>query len=404
MVRSVVCFVLAMAFACGGPAPKELEVAQPADAQSAADSEPSLEPGVVELSERALSRGDLEIVPVNLERTSDVFTVNGTVELNEDRTAHIGALVEGIVVECCKSVGSFVRKGESMAVLHSHQTHELLSQFRQAQAELEARRSEADLAEKAFRRASRLHELKAGPLAAVEQTETALARAEKSVVAAEAELDGARAHFEYLDVEPPDADAPVPDHLVVHVRAPFDGTVVDRAIAPGAVVQVSTELYTVSDLGSVWIQARVPEEQLGRVRPGMPVAVRSRAYPDRTFSGRVSRIESALDPATRLAEVRCSVPNPGAALKSGMYVEVDMVSTSSRERLTVPLGAVQSGDHGPSVFVPESARRFRERTVRLGEEFGGRVEILEGLVDGERVVVEGSFLLHAESMRGELAE
>jgi len=396
MTRLVVGFLLLASWACDGPAP-------PAPAEPA-ESESHGEPGIVELSERAHARANLEIVLVTLEKTPDRLTVNGTVALNEDRTAHIGALVEGVVVECCKSVGTFVRKDESLAVLHSHQTHELLSQYRQAQAELDARRAEADLADKAFRRASRLHELKAGPLSAVEQSNAALARAENSVTSAEAVLAGARAHFEYLGVEPPDADAPVPDHLVVNVRAPFDGTVVDRSIAPGAVVQAATELYTVSNLGSVWVKARVPEEQLGRVRPGMPVTVRSRAYPAREFSGRVARIESALDPATRLAEVRCDVPNPGVALKSGMYVEVDLLSTSSRERLTVPATAIRSGDDGPSVFMPEGARRFRRQNVQLGEESEGRVEILGGLAAGDRVVARGGFLLHGESMRGDLAE
>lgn len=362
------------------------------------------EPGVVELSPRAHARANLQIAEVLAESAPDRMTVNGTVALNEDRTARIGALVEGIVVECCKSVGTFVRKGESLAVLHSHETHELLAQFRQAKAELAARRAEGELAEKNYRRASRLHELKAGPLAAVERTEAELARAEEAIVAAEAALDGARAHFEYLGVEPPAADAPVPDHLVVHVRAPFDGTVVERMIAPGAVVQASAELYTVSQLGGVWVQARVPEQQLGRVRPGMPVTVRSRAYPERAFDGRVSRIESTLDPETRLAEVRCVVANPGAALKTGMYVSVDLLSAESRQSVTVPVSAVQSGENGPSVFLPAGERRYRRRDVRLGAERDGRVEILEGLSPGDRVVTQGAFLLHGESMRGDLAE
>jgi len=387
-------------WACeSAPPPAETE----SPAQTTETNTPA-EPGVVELSPRAHARANLQIAPVSAENTPDRMTVNGTVALNEDRTARIGALVEGIVVECCKSVGTFVRKGESLAVLHSHETHELLAQFRQAKAQLAARRAEGELAEKNYRRASRLHELKAGPLAAVERTAAERARAAEAIVAAEAALDGARAHFEYLGVEPPAADAPVPDHLVVHVRAPFDGTVVERGIAPGAVVQASTELYTVSQLGGVWVQARVPEQQLGRVRPGMPGAIRSRAYPGRSFDGRVSRIESTLDPETRLAEVRCVVANPGAALKTGMYVSVDLLSSQSRQSVTVPVSAVQSGRNGPSVFLPAGERRYRRRDVRLGAERDGRVEILEGLAPGDRVVTQGAFLLHGESMRGDLAE
>lgn len=392
------CLLLAGCGAVPEPLPDE-----PSELEPAA---PSAEPGIVTLSDAALARTGLNTAAVAEADFAAAVEVNGRVELDEDRTVRVAAFAPGIVRECCESVGSYVREGETLAVLHSHQTHELLAEYRQAQAELAAREAERDYAQEAYRRASRLHEIKAGPLADVQRTEAALARAERAVDAAKAHLAGALAHFEYLGVEPPAGgrDAQAPEHLEIVVKAPRAGTVIDRSTTLGDVVQEGDQLYTVSDVGRVWVIAQVPEEQLAAVSNGMKVAVRVRAYPDRVFAGTVVRIGSELDPDTRLAAVRCSVPNPGGLLKVGMYAEVEMTSGSSRSVLAVPGQAVQTVDGRTVVFKAEGDGRFRITPVDLGEERGELVEVLNGLRAGEDVVVHGSFLLKAESMRGELGE
>lgn len=361
---------------------------------------------VVVLSDTAIARASLETVVVEKSDFAAAITVNGSVELDEDRTVRVAAFAPGIVRECCKSVGTFVRKGDVLAVLHSHQTHELLAQYRQAQAELAARNAELDYARQAHSRASRLHEIKAGPLAEVQRTEAALTRAERAVDSAKAQLAGAVAHFEYLGVEAPaeSAGGAAPEHLEIVVRAPKSGTIIDRSVTLGGVVQEGDELYTVSDVSRVWVIAQVPEEQLSLVSSGMQVGVRVRAFPARQFAGRVVLVGAELDPETRLAAVRCSVPNPGGALKVGMYAEIVLSSNEPREVTSVPLTALQTIDGHTVVFGVEGGGRFRMRPVAVGEERAGRVEILSGVEEGDRVVAHGSFLLKAESMRAALAE
>ena len=402
-------FFLSLALAtftvgCGESAP-EASHAAPAAREEAHedDHDDGHEDGVVSLSEQALARVDLEIVEALREEVSSTIEVNGRVALDEDLTMRVSSFVEGIVRECCKSVGSYVKAGESLAVLHSHQTHELLAAFRTAQAELEARRGELDYARQARDRASRLHELKAGPLADVQRADAALTRAERAVTAAEAELTGKRAHFEYLGVEAPREGEPVPDHLEVRVSSPRAGTVVERSVTPGGVVAPTQPLYVVSDLSRVWVMAHVPEQQLAAVRPGMKVGVRVRAYPDRTFPGVVSVVSSQLDPETSLAAVRCVVPNPGAALKAGMYAQVELHSREMTEVVTVPVEAVQRIDDRPTVFVAEGAGRFEMRRITTGSQYGGRIAVTGGLDAGARVVAKGSFVLKAESMSGEMS-
>ena len=378
----------------------------PESPSPASESTEAARPGVVTLSDTALARTGLRTVRASRVDLTTAVAVNGRIELDADRTVRVASFVEGVVRECCKSVGSYVREGETLAVLHSHQTHELLAEYRQAQAELQARQAELDFAKEAHHRASRLHELKAGPLAEVQRTETALSRAEKAVLSARAAVAGAEAHFEFLGVEPPRGGAPgaEPEHLEIVIKSPRAGSVIERNITLGDVVNVTDQLYLLSDLSRVWVIAQVPEEQLSEVSTGMKVNVRVRAYPDRIFPGSVTRISSELDPDSRMAAVRCSVPNPRGVLKVGMYAQVELSSSETRSALTVPRESVQTVDEHPTVFVEQSKGRYGVRRVQPGNEYGDLVEILDGLREGETVVAHGSFLLKAESMRSELAE
>ncbi len=387
---------------CADETDRETTATPPAS--GAAEEGEAQDEGVVRLSEAAIARAGLQIVAVQSVALADVVEVNGRVELNADRTVRVAAFVEGVVRECCKSVGTYVRKDETLAVLHSHQTHALLAEYRQAQAEIDARRAELDFARQSNNRASRLHKLKAGPLAEVERTEAALSRAEKAVTAAEAVLVGARAHFEYLGVAPPGQAPAAAEHLEVNIRSPLAGTVVDRSVTPGGVLAAGDELYVVSDLSRVWVIAQVPEERLGAISTGMKVQVRVRAYPDRVFAGRVTRIGARLDPDTRMAAVRCSLANPGGVLKAGMYATISLHSRARRTALVIPVEALQRLDDQALVFVSEGAGRFRVRAVETGSESAGRVEVLEGLTEGERVAAHGSFLLKAESLRNRMGE
>ena len=103
-----------------------------------------------------------------------------------------------------------------------------------------------------------------------------------------------------------------------------------------------------SDLSRVWVMAQVPEERLAELSPGMTAEVRVRAYPDRVFPARVTRIGTELDPATRTVQVRCETANPRIALKTGMYAAVRLLSGTKREATVVPAGAVQ-------ILLPKSA-------------------------------------------------
>ena len=188
----------------------------------------------------------------------------------------------------------------------------------------------------------------------------------------------------------------------VSVPAPTTGTVTSRTVNPGEVIEANKELLRVTDLSTVWVVAQVYEKDLATVRVGSGANVTSDAYPGRVFRGRVSYVDPTIDPATRTAQVRIELANPGQIFKIGMYVNVAFGALGVAEKTVtvVPKDAVQTIGNQQAVFLPtNNANEFMLRPVRLGPESNGFYPVLEGLSMGDRVVTGGSFLLRAEWMK-----
>lgn len=397
MNRLHAAIMLSVAFGCGGPAAIEA----PPDEPMVATGEPT----ELRLSNEAVARSGITTAPAQLLGAPSVLHLPGQVSLNEDRTVTAGAFVEGIVTECCTAEGTYVKAGQVLAELHSHQTHELLGEYRSAQATLEARQSEHRLAEQAAARARRLLDLKAGSARSVEQADSRLEVAATAVTSAEAQLESALAHFEYLGVDTEELrGGDTPDHLRVVVTAPRSGVIVERSVAQGAVVTPSDVLYRIADLSQVWVLARASEQQLPRISAGMAATFQVRAFGSRQFSGRVLRISHSLDLDTKSVEVVVAVANPNRSLKIGMYGDVELRSSSTEQVLAVPEDAVQLIDSQPTVFVATSGGVFTPREVTVGRSIDGMEEILSGVEAGESVVVNGAFALKSDLLKSRFAE
>jgi multidrug efflux pump subunit AcrA (membrane-fusion protein) len=384
----------------GCSAPPEPEATAPPEGPAA---EVQSGPRVVRLSAEAARAAGVKVAAVEPAEVADVIEVAGRVTLDEDRTARVGSFADGIVIDCCKSVGSYVRKGDVLVQVHSHATHEIVAEYTTTQAALNGRRSELEYARQARDRANKLLELKAGSLQAVQRAETDVQAAQAAVTAAEAAVHRAKAHLDFYGLDAEEVENPKEGYEPhIDIPAPMAGTIVERAVKLGDVVNPTSQMYVISDLSRVWVMAQVPEQHLGSMRPGMEVEVRTQAFPERGFPGRVQQVSSELDPDTMTVQVRCSVPNPGRALKTGMYATVRLQSDSVRSTLTVPEGAMQRIQDEPVVFVASGEGAFEIRGVREGRLMDGRVEILDGLREGERIAVEGAFVLKSEHLKAEL--
>jgi membrane fusion protein, multidrug efflux system len=176
-----------------------------------------------------------------------------------------------------------------------------------------------------------------------------------------------------------------------YIRAPFTGRVGLRRVSVGTLISPGTIVTTLDDTSSIKVDFAVPEQYIGELRTGQRVAARTSTYAGRQFDGRVISVDSRIDPATRAVTVRALVPNRDGALKPGMFLTVDL-SKEQRAALVVPEQAL----------VPEQARQFiyvvrdgkvRKQEVKLGRRQPGQVEITDGVLAGEHVVIEGTLKL-----------
>jgi Cu(I)/Ag(I) efflux system membrane fusion protein len=157
-------------------------------------------------------------------------------------------------------------------------------------------------------------------------------------------------------------------------------------------------LYRIGDLSSVWLIADVFEQDLGLVRQGQPAKIRVDAYPGREFDGKVSFVYPTFTAETRTAKVRVELSNPGGALKPAMYAQVEIAAArGDAKTLSVPDSAVLDTGTRQVVLVRRGEGLFEPRPVKLGMRADGYVQVLEGLGEGENVVVSANFLIDAES-------
>ncbi len=155
-------------------------------------------------------------------------------------------------------------------------------------------------------------------------------------------------------------------------------------------------MFKIIDISRVWIDANVFEKDLERVRRGQEVKVSVPAFPGSTFSGRVILVSSVVDPETRSVKVRTEVPNPDGRLKPDMFANVQIITDLHHTAISIPQAAVLD-DGGKSVVFVSEGSGYVKRGVNLGIQGNGRVEVIEGLQAGDKVVVKGNYLLLQQS-------
>ena len=184
----------------------------------------------------------------------------------------------------------------------------------------------------------------------------------------------------------------------LRVDAPIDGIVVEKLAVQGQMVDAGMKLYRLADLGIVWVQSQVYEEDLAFLKLGQEAEVSLSYLPDRKFRGRVTYIYPTVDEKTRTARVRMEFHNPGLFLKPGMFATVELQANLQPDALLVPDSAVLRSGEKNTVFVALDGGRFEPRTVTLGPRADGDAyQVLAGLKEGERVVTSGQFMLDSES-------
>jgi len=190
------------------------------------------------------------------------------------------------------------------------------------------------------------------------------------------------------------------------IKAPLDGTILQKDIVLDEQVETSFFLFKIADLSTVWLKASVFEKDLGLIHGlvGKEITFRAASYPGRTFTAKVSSMGNVVDEATRALPLLAVAENKDGLLKPGMFVEVQIPASDAAEVLSVPQAAIVEHAGQSYVFIETAPTTFDRRAVEVGRRQADRVEVLKGIKEGEKVVVEGAFALKSEMLRSLLSE
>lgn len=342
------------------------------------------------LTKESIERAGIVVSRVKASTSGGGLRVPAVVEPNAYRSVVVTPVVAGRLTAVSAQLGQQVRRGQTLAQVHSPELAETQSRYVSARAELDAH-------ERELRRAEKLVELGSASRQELEKI-----HAEHT--AAVTMVQSLRSRLTLLGASPAQLDKLTSTSNVsasVTIPAPIDGVITARDANVGQNVDTSAKLFTVVDLSTVWLIGSLYERDLGRVRIGSPVTISTAAYPTMMLTGTVSYLDAQLNADTRTAQVRAEVPNQGSLLRLGMYVDMQVGDTTSAEGVIIPRAAVQIIGDRSVVYLADSItpERFIEREVRLGLATGDQVEVGSGLKSGDSIVVKGSFALRAERER-----
>ncbi len=182
----------------------------------------------------------------------------------------------------------------------------------------------------------------------------------------------------------------------LQIDSPATGFITERNAFPSVLVQPGVTLYTIADLSNVWVAGQVLQSDVGRIKPGDPVAITTDAFPGRRFSGHVDFIYPQVDEATRTVKVRVGIANPEMKLALGMFVNLSIAAPLGQQ-LTIPSSGVFQTGTRQIAFIDHGSGYFEPREIETGAQAGDDVAVLSGLKAGDHVVTSANFLIDSES-------
>jgi len=185
-------------------------------------------------------------------------------------------------------------------------------------------------------------------------------------------------------------------NIRLSIYTPLSGVVIEKLVQEGQYVNVGDPLFNIADLSTIWVEVEVYENEFPFIRLGQRVEITSQSYPGKAFAGRVSFIYPFLDPKTRTVKVRVELANPGLKLKPDMFVTAT-IKAPLPDALAVPVTAVMDTGTRQVVWVETKPGMFEPRDVKVGARVGDVIQILSGLMRGDKVASSGGYLIDSES-------
>jgi membrane fusion protein, heavy metal efflux system len=348
-----------------------------AGAQSAA-----LTPSNVKLTQA--QRQQIGLYTVASLKYRKTIETTGVVDFDNDQATSVLAAFSGPVSRLLVSLGQHVKQGDPLAVVDSPDFAAAISAYRKAHSTAQTLRRLADL-DKDLIQHNGVSKREA------DQAETDAVNAEADREAALKTLVSLQ--IPALTIKDIQEGRPIP-HLDGIVRAPIAGTVVEKLITPGQLLQAgTTACFTVADLSRVWVMAQVFGSELTAIGVGDQAEVITGAG-EKKFIGAVDNISALVDPDTRSVVARVVVKNPGDFLKKQMYVHVQIQARQESSGLLVPVSAILRDDVNlPFVYALQADESFARQHVSIGYRAGDQYEITDGVRSGDKIVIDGGIFV-----------
>ena len=321
--------------------------------------------GTVRISPDKVQKLGVRTETVTERRLAHAVRAVGTVAADERRLSIVNAKFDGWIEKLyVGTTGQAVKRGEPMAEVYS--------------PDLVLAQQEYLIARQAFDGGQ-------GGDASVQAGSKAIA-------------DAALQHFRNWDLSPDQLVGSGKVTRTLTLRAPMAGQVLDKPAVVGMHFAPGDTLFKLADLSTIWVMADIFEQDLGLIRLGADAKISIKAYPGRSFTGRVDFIYPTVTPETRTAKIRIQVPNGDGLLKTAMDATVELtVPTASTPMVAVPEAAVLDTGARQVVLIERGEGRYEPRTVTLGAHADGYVVVESGVAAGDKVVVGANFLIDAES-------
>lgn len=343
-------------------------------------------PKRVKLSQKVIAEAKIKSAVVGKEVLAITLALPGEVSVDPDRNARVASPVAGRISQVRFKEGSMVKKGDLLVSVRIPD----LAKLRAAHA------AAASKAATARTNATRLQELAEKGLASNQETLNAKTEADSF----EAETRALNEQLGMLGM------ASTGGGSELALRAPIAGTVIARAAVVGQPVTTEEIIANIADLSEVWFLGRVFEKDLDNVHTKAKAEVQLNAFPKLRFEGSVEYVGQQIDPVARTVTARIRLSNPDGLLRIGLFGTAHIATGTEQSEpvLVVPRTAVTEISGKSVVFVQQTDGDFELHEVVLGQSNLGKVQVLSGLREGERVVVEGAFTIKSAVLRSSLAE
>lgn len=313
---------------------------------------------------------------------ADQLTLSGEVSFNENNVVKVFPRGSGQVIESKVSLGDKVAKGQVLAVVRSADIAGSYSDLNSANADLAIAKRQMDNAQSLY---------KSGISSQREYTEAQQnyekALAAKSKIQSSITINGGSrtsANGEYF------------------LTAPIDGYIVEKKVTAGSFIRsdASDNLFTISDLKSVWIYANVYEADIPKVHAGYPVNVTPMSYPDKTYTGKVAEISQVLDPQSKVMRVRIELDNKDMLLKPDMFAKVVVNNVEGTSGICVPASAILSQDGKDYVVVYNNDSDLQAAEVSVITSVNNKTYVSSGVTPGQKVITKNQLLIFSQ-LQGE---